>query len=78
MTTLARRVDGGYVLTGQKTGSRTAAIADLYMVFAQTEPGSRSKGMTAFVLERGDAGLRFGRRCASSATAGSQHRAVPG
>jgi alkylation response protein AidB-like acyl-CoA dehydrogenase len=60
MTTLARRGDGGYVLSGQKTWVSNGGVADLYVVFAQTEPGSRSKGVTAFVLERGDGGLRFG------------------
>ncbi len=48
------------MLSGQKTWVSNGGVADLYVVFAQTEPGSRSKGVTAFVLERGDAGLRFG------------------
>src|SRR4051812_24039874 len=60
MTTLARRSDGGYVLSGQKTWVSNGSVAGLYVVFAQTEPGSRSRGVTAFVLERGDEGLRFG------------------
>jgi alkylation response protein AidB-like acyl-CoA dehydrogenase len=60
MATLARKVDGGYRLAGQKTWVSNGGVAGLYVVFAQTEPGSRSKGVTAFVLERGDEGLRFG------------------
>jgi acyl-CoA dehydrogenase len=60
MTTRARRSEGGYVLSGQKTWVSNGGVAELYVVFAQTEPGSRSKGVTAFVLERGAAGLRFG------------------
>jgi acyl-CoA dehydrogenase len=60
MTTRARRVAGGYVLSGQKTWVSNGGVAELYVVFAQTEPGSRSKGVTAFVLERGDEGLRCG------------------
>jgi alkylation response protein AidB-like acyl-CoA dehydrogenase len=60
MATLARRSGDGYVLSGQKTWVSNGGVADLYVVFAQTEPGARSKGVTAFVLERGDEGLRFG------------------
>jgi acyl-CoA dehydrogenase len=60
MTTRARRSEGGYVLSGQKTWVSNGGVAELYVVFAQTEPGSRSKGVTAFVLERGAEGLRFG------------------
>jgi alkylation response protein AidB-like acyl-CoA dehydrogenase len=59
MTTLARRSAAGYVLSGQKTWVSNGGVAELYVVFAQTEPGSRSKGVTAFVLERADEGLRF-------------------
>jgi alkylation response protein AidB-like acyl-CoA dehydrogenase len=60
MTTRARRSEGGYVLSGQKTWVSNGGVAELYVVFAQTQPGSRSKGVTAFVLERGAEGLRFG------------------
>ncbi len=60
MTTRARRSEGGYVLSGQKTWVSNGGVAELYVVFAQTEPGSRSKGITAFVLEIGAEGLRFG------------------
>jgi alkylation response protein AidB-like acyl-CoA dehydrogenase len=60
MTTRARRSEGGYVLSGQKTWVSNGGVAALYVVFAQTEPGSRAKGITAFVFERGAEGLRFG------------------
>jgi alkylation response protein AidB-like acyl-CoA dehydrogenase len=60
MATHARRADGGYALSGQKTWVSNGGVAELYVVFAQTRPGSRSKGVTAFVLERDDEGLRFG------------------
>ncbi|MDX6568857.1 MAG: acyl-CoA dehydrogenase [Gaiellales bacterium] len=60
MTTRARRSEGGYVLSGQKTWVSNGGVAELYVVFAQTEPGSRSKGITAFVFELGAEGLRFG------------------
>jgi len=60
--TRARRVEGGYVIDGRKKFIGNAPIADLCVVFATVEPGSRSKGITAFVIERGDAGFVIGPR----------------
>src|SRR4029077_7267130 len=60
--TVARRVDGGYVIDGHKKFIGNAPIAELCVVFATVEPGSRSKGITAFVVERGDAGFLIGPR----------------
>jgi acyl-CoA dehydrogenase len=60
MTTTARRVDGGYVLQGQKSWISSAGPAEYYVVFATVAPGTRSKGITAFVLEKGDPGFTIG------------------
>jgi acyl-CoA dehydrogenase len=60
MTTTATRVDGGYVLHGQKSWVSSAGPAEYYVVFATVAPGSRSKGITAFVLEQGDPGFTIG------------------
>jgi alkylation response protein AidB-like acyl-CoA dehydrogenase len=58
--TTARRVEGGYVLQGQKSWCSSAGPASYYVVFATVAPGTRSQGITAFVLEREDAGLTIG------------------
>ncbi|HEY7733062.1 MAG TPA: acyl-CoA dehydrogenase family protein [Gaiellaceae bacterium] len=60
MTTTATRVDGGYVLHGQKSWVSSAGPAEYYVVFATVAPGTRSKGITAFVLEQGDPGFTIG------------------
>jgi len=60
MATTATQVDGGYVLRGQKSWVSSAGPADFYVVFATVAPGTRSKGITAFVLEKGDPGLTIG------------------
>ena len=60
MTTLATRVEGGYRLRGQKTWVSNGGIAEHYIVFAQTVPGSRSRGITAFVIGLRDEGVAFG------------------
>jgi acyl-CoA dehydrogenase len=58
--TTARRTDGGYVLSGQKTWISNGGLAEYYVVFATVEPGSGHRGITAFVLERDDPGLSCG------------------
>ena len=62
IATEARRVDGGYVLTGHKTYIGNAPVADLCVVFATVAAGSRARGITAFVVERGDRGFVIGDR----------------
>jgi acyl-CoA dehydrogenase len=58
--TTARRDDGGYVISGQKSWISNGGVAEYCVVFATVEPGSGYRGVTAFVLERGDAGLSWG------------------
>jgi acyl-CoA dehydrogenase len=60
--THAQRIEGGYVLNGQKTWISNVPVADLHVVFATVAPGTRAKGITAFVVERGDPGFEIGRR----------------
>ncbi|HEX5469162.1 MAG TPA: acyl-CoA dehydrogenase family protein [Gaiellaceae bacterium] len=58
--TTATGSGGGYVLRGQKSWISNGGIADFYVVFATVAPGTRSKGVTAFVVEKDDAGVSFG------------------
>lgn len=58
--TAAVRSEGGYVLHGQKSWISNGGVADFYVVFATVAPGTRSKGVTAFVVEKGDTGVSFG------------------
>jgi acyl-CoA dehydrogenase len=58
--TTARRADGGYVLSGQKSWISNGGVADFCVVFATVAPGSGHRGVTAFVLERGDEGFSWG------------------
>jgi acyl-CoA dehydrogenase len=62
ITTHARRVNGGYVIDGHKTLIGNAPVAERCVVFATVAPGSRSKGITAFVVERDDDGFVIGDR----------------
>ncbi len=60
--TRAERVGGGdtYRLTGTKIWISNAPEADRYLVFATVDAEAGSKGITAFLVEKGTAGFRFG------------------
>jgi alkylation response protein AidB-like acyl-CoA dehydrogenase len=58
--TAAERKGEGYVLRGQKTWISNGGLAEYYVVFATIAPGTRARGVTAFVVERGDGGVTFG------------------
>jgi acyl-CoA dehydrogenase len=61
ITTIARRDGEDYVLDGRKCFITNAPLADLFTVFARTdpdEPGAR--GVSAFLIERGRPGLGTG------------------
>jgi len=60
MQTTATRDGDGYVLRGQKTWISNGGLGEAYVVFATVAPGTRSKGVTAFLLRRDDPGLSFG------------------
>jgi glutaryl-CoA dehydrogenase len=55
MKTVARRTDGGYVLSGSKMWISNSPIADVFVVWAKSEAhGGKIKG---FVLDKGTPGL---------------------
>lgn len=60
LKTAARRQGGEYVIEGFKTFITNAPIADVFVVFANVAPDRGSKGITAFVVERGTEGLTVG------------------
>lgn len=47
----ARKEGDSWVLNGQKTWISNGTIADVAIVFAQTQPGSKHKGMVAFLVD---------------------------
>ncbi len=60
LQTAAKRAGGGYVLRGQKSWLSNGGVSDYYVVFATVAPGTRSKGITAFIVEKDDPGVTFG------------------
>jgi glutaryl-CoA dehydrogenase (non-decarboxylating) len=60
LQTTARRDGDSYVLNGHKIWISLADLADHFLVFASVDREKKHKGVTAFVLERGMAGLTTG------------------
>ena len=60
MKTRAVREGDGWVLDGVKRWITNAGAAEYYVVFASTDPEQRSKGISAFVVEKSDEGVSFG------------------
>jgi alkylation response protein AidB-like acyl-CoA dehydrogenase len=60
MTTRAVRDGDFWVLNGVKRWITNAGVSEFYTVFAVTDPAARSRGISAFVVEKSDEGVSFG------------------
>ncbi|MCW2648738.1 MAG: acyl-CoA dehydrogenase protein [Pseudonocardiales bacterium] len=60
MKTRAKRIPDGWLLNGQKSWITNAGVAAYYTVMAVTDPSAGTGGISAFVVEKGDAGFGFG------------------
>ncbi|MGA9010595.1 MAG: acyl-CoA dehydrogenase family protein [Xanthobacteraceae bacterium] len=58
----ARLSGSNYVLDGEKTWISNGGIADIYVVFARTGEGPGAKGLSAFLVSGGAAGLSVAER----------------
>ncbi|MAG94746.1 MAG: acyl-CoA dehydrogenase [Planctomycetaceae bacterium] len=56
----AEKKGGGYVVTGDKKWTTNAAVADLFTVFAVTDPERGARGISAFVVDREMDGFEVG------------------
>jgi butyryl-CoA dehydrogenase len=57
----AKRDGSGWLLNGTKNFITNGVTADVVVAFAQTEPGSRHRGVTAFIVDKPSKGLSVGR-----------------
>ena len=60
MKTRAVRDGDTWVLDGVKRWITNAGVSEFYTVLAVTDPDKRSKGISAFVVEKSDEGVSFG------------------
>jgi alkylation response protein AidB-like acyl-CoA dehydrogenase len=58
--TKAERSGDGWVLNGTKRWITNAGVSEFYTVLAMTDPDQKSKGISAFVVEKSDHGVSFG------------------
>src|SRR5438094_1366690 len=62
LRTSARRDGSGWVLNGEKQWITSGDRAGVIIVWARTQAGSGSQGISAFLVEGGQKGLRLGKR----------------
>ena len=55
MTTRAKKIDGGYLLSGAKTWISNSPIADVFVIWAKSE--AHGDGIRGFIVEKGAKGL---------------------
>jgi alkylation response protein AidB-like acyl-CoA dehydrogenase len=59
MNATARRDGDHYVLNGEKIWVSAADVADTFLVFAYTDKTQKHRGISAFIVERAEAGSGF-------------------
>ncbi|MCL6452729.1 MAG: acyl-CoA dehydrogenase [Alicyclobacillus sp.] len=62
MRTTAKREGDHYVLNGNKVFITNGGAAEVYVVFALTDPAQRARGITAFIVEKGMPGFSIGKK----------------
>lgn len=62
LRTLAERQGDYYVLNGSKTFSTNAPVADVLVIFATVDREKGSRGVTAFLVEKGTPGFTVGKK----------------
>src|SRR6202171_3019636 len=62
LETTATKVDGGYVLNGTKQFCTNGGIADIQVAFVTTDKSLGPAGIAGFVIDKGNAGMRQGRK----------------
>ncbi len=62
LATRAEARDGGFVLTGRKLWITNAAEAGIFIVFANANPQSGYRGITAFLVDRKSTGFSVGKK----------------
>jgi alkylation response protein AidB-like acyl-CoA dehydrogenase len=62
LKTRAVKIDGHYVLNGSKVFITNGGAADVFIIFASTDPNAGSRGISAFIVERGTPGFTIGKK----------------
>ncbi|GAB4074830.1 acyl-CoA dehydrogenase AcdA [Barrientosiimonas marina] len=62
MKTVAQKDGDAYILNGNKVWTTNGGVADIYIVFALTDPDAGNKGISAFIVEKGMDGFTTGKK----------------
>jgi hypothetical protein len=62
MRTAATKVDGGWVLNGSKTFTTHGRVGHVLVVMAVTDRSTRTRGISAFIIDMGTPGLTAGKK----------------
>jgi alkylation response protein AidB-like acyl-CoA dehydrogenase len=57
LRTRAEKIDGGWRITGQKMWISLGNVADVALIFAQTDPGLKHRGLACFLVPTESAGF---------------------
>jgi alkylation response protein AidB-like acyl-CoA dehydrogenase len=57
-----KQADGSFVLNGEKKWNTNGDAAQLYTVYASSSPERGSRGISAFLVEKGTPGFRIGKK----------------
>jgi alkylation response protein AidB-like acyl-CoA dehydrogenase len=60
IATMARRVEGGWMLNGEKAWITNASVASLFITYAQTDPAAGWRGIGGFLVDARRAGFERG------------------
>ena len=75
--TVATPDGDGYIINGTKIFITNAEYADVFIVFAMTDKSLGTKGITAFILEKGMKGFSIGKKELKMGIRGSETCAFP-
>ena len=62
MRTTAKLVGDEYIINGSKIFITNGGVADIYIVFALTDPESKQRGTSAFIVEKDFPGFSIGKK----------------
>lgn len=62
MKMTAKKDGDDYILNGSKVWITNGGVADIYVVFAKTDPDAKHRGISAFIVEKGTEGFSFGKK----------------
>lgn len=62
MKMTAKRDGDDYILNGNKVWITNGEVADIYVVFAKTDPDAGHRGISGFIVEKGTEGFSFGKK----------------